>query len=248
MASTRTVTAETRAVSAAGKPLSGAAAILIGEEGGDQAGWQVGGGCDLNQDGFDDALVGSVLNDRARTWAGAVWAVLGPISGTIALSGADAILTGERGGDYSGDAVSCGSDLDGDGYPDLVTGARYHDDGGTDAGSTYVLYGPVSGTIGLAPADIEVMGEADHDAAGLAVDGVGDVDGVGLGDLLVGAPGYGSAGAAYILLGSSVGSGTLAAADARFDGVAADDGAGIRVSGAGEPDADGLADLLVTAY
>ncbi|NOY27411.1 MAG: hypothetical protein GXP62_16215, partial [Oligoflexia bacterium] len=78
-------------------------------------------------------------------------------------------------------------------------------------------------------------------------------DGDGYDDMLVGDPGNGAAGdwagAAYLVLGSvapaSVG---LADADAEYTGEAADDFAGSAVSGAGDVNGDGTADLLVGSW
>ena len=67
------------------------------------------------------------------------------------------------------------------------------------------MLGGVSGTLDLAAADGKLTGTSSSDQAGRAVAGVGDLDGDGYGDLLVGAygedTGGSAAGAAYILLG-----------------------------------------------
>jgi len=97
-----------------------------------------------------------------------------------------------------------------------------------------------------------LAGEGATDAAGSAVASAGDVDGDGLMDALVGAPGWqDERGAVYLLLGASqhaLGEATsLWSADARVAGTAAGDLLGAAVMGAGDTDADGFSDLLLGA-
>lgn len=106
----------------------------------------------------------------------------------------------------------------------------------------------------LALADYSFVGENIYDVAGLTVSSAGDVDGDGLDDLLVGAVGNNdggeSAGKAYLILGSSLGSASdidLSDTDYSFVGENSDDQSGMAVSSAGDVDGDGLDDLLVGA-
>ena len=101
----------------------------------------------------------------------------------------------------------------------------------------------------LSDGDAIFYGEAEDDYAGYALSGAGDVDGDGLDDLLIGAYGSddptGSAGAAYLVLGGTTGTMSLAGAHGTFIGEAGADVAGQVVSGAGDANADGYADLLI---
>ncbi|MBI2339567.1 MAG: FG-GAP repeat protein [Deltaproteobacteria bacterium] len=231
--------------------LSAADAKLMGEAAGDYAGWAVSGAGDLNNDGYDDLLVGTYYNDAGGTDAGAAYLVLGPVSGTQSLSAADAKLTGEAADDHAGWSVSNVGDINLDSYDDFSIGAMYEDSGATNAGAAYLVLGPVSsGTSSLSTADAKLTGEAADDDAGWSVSGAGDLNNDGYNDLLVGTYGEDSggsnAGAAYLVLGPVSGSQSLSTADAKLVGEASDDFAGIAV-GAGDVDNDGYDDLLVGA-
>jgi hypothetical protein len=223
--------------------LGSADARLVGEEVMDYAGISVSGAGDVDGDGFDDLLVGA--------YDGAAYLVLGPVSGDFDLGSADARLIGEAATDYAGFSVSGAGDVDGDGFDDLLVGAFGNDTGGVEAGTAYLVLGPVSGALDLSGARARLIGEASADYAGQSVSGAGDVDGDGFDDLLVGAPQNGTSGsrvgAGYMVLGPVSGDLDLGSADARLIGEDANDNAGSSVSGAGDVNGDGFDDLLVGA-
>jgi hypothetical protein len=178
--------------------------------------------------------------------------------GTFDLSLADASFVGENAGDLSGYSVASAGDVDGDGLDDLLIGAYHNDDGGSDAGKTYLFFGSTvasGGPFDLSLADASFVGETDGDYSGVSVASAGDVDGDGLDDLVIGAnwndEGGHMAGKTYLFFGSTVASGgsfDLSLADASFVGETAGNRSGVSVSSAGDVDGDGLDDLLIGAY
>ncbi|MBN1336778.1 MAG: FG-GAP repeat protein [Deltaproteobacteria bacterium] len=225
-------------------------ARFLGEEVANFAGYSVSGADDTDGDGFDDILVGAWRNSASGSGAGAAYLLNGPVPSGGDLSLADARLLGEQPGDLAGYAVSRAGDVNGDGFADLLVGAPA-EVGGTGTGAAYLVHGPVVGDRHLSLADARIRGETLEDLAGASVSGAGDVDGDGLDDILVGASHHDAAGfssgAAYLLYGPVEGDRSLSLADARFVGEETGDLAGYAVSGAGDVDGDGHADLLVGA-
>ena len=188
-------------------PLSGAL-VYEGEETDSGTGWSVAMLGDVDGDGYADALVGAPAVSDNGAGSGAVYLLLGDAdipAGEYGLSSADAKLLGKSSGDNAGVSVAGVGDVDGDGHADCLVGAPGDDTSGMDGGIAYLVLGPFAGTISLGAADALIVGEAEGDMAGVSVAGVGDVDGDGLPDFMVGAPGQDpmgtDSGAAYLVLG-----------------------------------------------
>ncbi len=242
------------AVSTGTTSISAAWSVLLGEAESDYAGWSVSGG-DIDTDGHADLLIGAYGVDTTGTEAGAAYLVWGDdLTGGEQSVGDGLKLTGEAAQDYAGGAVAVVGDVDDDGWPDVVVGAYGNDSGGTYSGRAYLLSGQGldgrADTMSLADADATLTGEATYDNAAYALDGAGDLDGDGIGDLLIGAPKSDSAdsdaGQVHILRGGSL-TGALSLADDDW-GLLGDESyiqAGDAVAGVGDVDGDGLGDVLV---
>jgi hypothetical protein len=232
--------------------LHDADASFLGEEGSDLAGGSVAGIGDINGDGYDDMMMGATYNKGTiGNGAGAAYIVYGPVYGYLNLAYADAKLAGTEINAFARNVAAVG-DVNGDGNVDVLVGAHGVDAGGTDRGSAYLFYGPVTGSYGLASADSIVIGDKNEDWLGISVSGAGDVNNDGYMDILIGAPQADitgtNSGAAYLFYGP-VSTGNLSAndADAIFAGEAAGDNAGWAVSGGGDVNGDGVDDLLIGA-
>jgi hypothetical protein len=168
---------------------------------------------------------------------------------------ADALFFGEETGDEASGAIGSGVDFNGDGYDDLVIGARSNDDAGTDAGAAYLIPGPISrGEQRLSTAWTKLTGSAEGDRAGRALGFVGDVDADGVQDIAIAASLHdGSstdAGAVYVISASDVAGGIADVATlgwAEIDGGHPSDYVGSAVAGAGDVDGDGRDDLWIGA-
>ncbi len=134
-----------------------------------------------------------------------------------------------------GFSVSSAGDINGDGYDDLIVGARYADgsgNGSSDAGEAIVVFGKAGGfgDIDVAAADFvssgtgfRIFGADAGDLAGISVSSAGDINGDGFDDLIVGANlangganGKSIAGEAIVVFGKASGFGNIDVAAADF--------------------------------
>lgn len=228
---------------------------LVGESENDRVGYAISAVGDLNADGFDDFMFGTIYEDSAASNAGAAYIVYGQteqFSDEVDISSFPK-YTGSSSRDKFGLALAGAGDLNADGFDDLLLGGpRLGDDRN---GQVFIAYGGTNQLSGGEITDIPDVfsGEADFDEAGSSVAGMGDVNGDGFPDMLIGTPGSDitddNAGAAYIIFGQveHYGAQSLSEADTILRGEIAGEAAGAVVAGAGDIDADGFSDILISA-
>ena len=149
---------------------------------------------DVNGDGYADVVVGA---QGYSSSIGRAYVYLGTASGLP--TAAATTLTGEAASNLFGGSVAPAGDVNGDGYADVVVGAKGYS---TSTGRVYVYLGSATGL--ATPAATTLTGEAASDEFGGSVAPAGDVNGDGYADLVVGARRYSSStGRAYVYLGSA---------------------------------------------
>ena len=238
---------------------------IDGAEVRDYAGTSVAGVDDVNGDGIPDLMVGAPYADLG----GIAYVVNGKDStGTVDLGNLGNRgfrIRGEADGNMTGLSVDGAGDVNGDGLADVILGAPKADHNNRlNAGSAYVVKGKRS------PDDVNLANLGDQgfridgaaggtsegtasDIAGYSVAGVGDVNGGGYDDVVVGAVGayahgMGGDGAAYVIYGgpaaTNVDLAGLGTHGIQMDG---SDGraVGLPVAAAGDFNGDGSPDVAV---
>lgn len=231
---------------------------------------------DINGDGIDDILIGAPSADpNSNSSAGTSYVVFGSSAGFSAgfelssLDGSNGFaIHGINSSDQSGRSVNAAGDINGDGFDDLILGARGADPNGADrAGQSYVVFGndtgfqadfdlsALNGTNGFA-----INGANELEWSGVSVSAAGDFNGDGFDDLIIGANsanpgGRNAAGQSYVVFGSDAGFSAnfnLSALDGingfSINGINQFDYSGGTVSAAGDINGDGFDDLIIGAY
>ncbi|MGB4190965.1 MAG: FG-GAP-like repeat-containing protein [Rickettsiales bacterium] len=214
-------------------------------ETGSNTGYSVSGAGDINNDGYDDIIIGAPSN------GGTVYLIYGNCSLTninlVSLSSSQGIsITGE---DHVGDSVSGAGDVNGDGYLDIIIGAP-----SLYSPTAYIIYGNKSlSNINLASLNssqgISIIGLY-QSATGSSVSNAGDINNDGYDDVVIGAPSLYSP-TAYIIYGNKSLSNINLVSLNSSQGISflGEIGSytGTSVSGAGDINNDGYDDILVGA-
>jgi len=141
---------------------------------------------DVNDDGTPDLAVGAPSDDDGDTDAGSVWILFLAPDGTVSAEQKISKLAGGLASHSDlrfGSALAPLGDLNGDGTPDLAVGAQ----GGTAGGALFVLFLAPDGTVSGQTRHGSAFGVVNGDELGASLAEIGDWDGDGRPDLLVGA-------------------------------------------------------------
>jgi hypothetical protein len=243
--------------------------IINGINSFDGSGQSVASAGDVNGDGIGDLIVGAP-NTPSSGGAGQSYVFFGqksswssPISPS-SLKGANGfILSGINAGDGIGSSVASAGDVNGDGIGDLILGAREASPAGIlGAGQSYVFFGsksPMSSSFfslsSLNGANgFMLNGINFRDESGTSVASAGDVNGDGIGDLIVGAPGASNfAGQSYVFFGSKnpwsspISLSIINGTNGFILNGPFGSNSGVSVASAGDVNGDGISDLIVGA-
>ncbi len=219
--------------------------LLSEPQAGSQYGCSVNTAGDVNGDGYSDVIVGARNYSNGQANEGVAFVYNG---GTASVHEPYSRLleVNQVAADF-GVSVSGASDVNGDGFMDVVVGADLWEQGQTDEGAAFVFYGSPAGVNTAGYTTLQRNQTGGH--MGHSVAEGGDVNGDGFADVVVGAPlnanGETNEGLVYVYHGSPAG--ITAGNYEQLEQNNANYQMGLAVSGGGDLDGDGYSDVLAGA-
>lgn len=209
-------------------------------------GYSVSTAGDVNNDGYDDIISGSIFYANGQSSEGGAFIYHGSAAG-ISTTPATTLESNQIGGGM-GRSVTSAGDVNGDGYDDVAVGVYTYSNGQSGEGRVYVYHGSASG-IPTTPVTTIESNQALANI-GVSVCGAGDVNNDGYDDLIAGANLYDNIetdeGRAFIYHGSAAGIGATAVVTSESNQASAD--YGLSVAGGGDINGDGKSDVIVGSY
>jgi len=138
-------------------------AAYVGGEVTDHLGEHIQSG-DVDGDGIPDPIISSTaVTVDDNEFVGKVYIGKGGTTGEVDLgTAALATMTGTNEYDYFGEGLRV-ADFQGDGYAEVMVGARGSDRGDEDGGQAYVFYGPLEGDMKAEDAELKITTQGDDD-------------------------------------------------------------------------------------
>jgi len=195
----------------------------------DNFGYTTAGAGDVNADGVVDVIIGA--------W-GASPSGINKAGSVFVYSGSDGSLLhrwdGYAANDGLGKTVCSVGDVNGDGHADLLMGAAGANPNNLEDAGTVILCSGADGSLLR-----KWNGQAPFDSLGAAVSEIADLDGDGVADVILSAPGSGMVYVFSTVTGAPI---------YQWNAQTSHDGFGVSVDAAGDVNQDGSEDILIGAY
>ncbi len=144
---------------------------------------------DIDGDGLDDLVVAAPHHTVCGDNCGAVFLIPSPVVGNQQLTAIPHwTIAGAAPGDWFGFALTSRVDLDGNGLADVLASAHNADNGGVDSGSVFAILMPIASDVSAADTMIRWDGDDEAGNFGMEAASIGDGDGDGLSEVVVGSP------------------------------------------------------------